>query len=361
MINVTFIFKGENIIIQCNNNDKMKDICNKFITKVNIDINSVYFLFNVEKLNLDSSLKETFKNYDKANQMNILVMEIDNENENVNNLKRKESKDEKIKYLEQKVEELENEIKEIKKYINFKKETKDFIKPYSEIKILPSEKIYFFFDEKMDFGIFLNKIEMNTYDKIIIKVKKGKYFWNEPFTTPCRVDINISDENYHEERINQISFYIKTNSKCCHKNHSSYAKLMVRYSSVNFSQIDIFENEEKIKSGLCGGASSKSVFIVEGDDSKLSFYFCHLLVSSSPFINIWAPGIEKIIFDYASIRKHEKSENEKIIIVKNDEGWNSGGQKGMVFIHDLHLDDFCFFEIQNDKIEYIEYKKDWYN
>lgn len=260
-------------------------------------------------------------------------MEIDDKKGN--NAKMNENKDEKIKCLENKVKELENEINEIKKCINIQKETKDFIKPYSEKKILPSEKVYFFSDENMDFGLFLNKIEMNTYDKIIIKVKKGKYFWDEPFVTPHWVDITITDENYHEERI--------------------------KYSSVHFGQIDIIENEEKIKSGLCGGASSPSVFILGGDDSELSFYFCHLTVSTSPFINIWAPGIEKITFNYASIKKHEKSENEKIIIVKNNECWNSGGQKGMVFIHDLRLDNFCFFERQNDKIEYIEYKKIWYN
>ena len=205
-------------------------------------------------------------------------MEIDNKKGN--NAKMNENKDEKIKCLENKVKELENEINEIKKCINIQKETKDFIKPYSEKKILPSEKVYFFSDENMDFGLFLNKIEMNTYDKIIIKVKKGKYFWDEPFFTPHWVDITITDENYHEERINHISFYIKNNSKCCHKKHSSYEKLMIKYSSVHFGQIDIIENEEKIKSGLCGGASSPSVFILDGDDSELSFYLCHLTVST---------------------------------------------------------------------------------
>ena len=38
MENAIFTFRGINTIIQCNKEDKMKDICNKFVNKIGIDI-----------------------------------------------------------------------------------------------------------------------------------------------------------------------------------------------------------------------------------------------------------------------------------------------------------------------------------
>ena len=38
MENVIFTFNGRNTIVQCNKEDKMKDLCNKFVVKIRIDI-----------------------------------------------------------------------------------------------------------------------------------------------------------------------------------------------------------------------------------------------------------------------------------------------------------------------------------
>lgn len=162
----------------------------------------------------------------------------------------------KIKNSKIQIENFEKNMKEIQKYLNLQKDNKDIIKPYSEKKIQLYEKSYLFSDENIDFGEFLNKIEMNNYDKINIK-----YFWNEVFTTPNGEDITISDENDYEQKINHIFFSITNSSKCEH-NWASYSKLNIIRSSVSFSNIDIIENEEKIKSGLCGGASARGIIFV---------------------------------------------------------------------------------------------------
>ena len=56
MKNVIFTFNGINTIIQCNKEDKMKDICNKFVNKIGIDINLIFFLYNGIQLNLELTL-----------------------------------------------------------------------------------------------------------------------------------------------------------------------------------------------------------------------------------------------------------------------------------------------------------------
>ena len=45
MIEVIFNFNGKETILQCNINDKLLNICNKFVNKISIDINRLYFLY----------------------------------------------------------------------------------------------------------------------------------------------------------------------------------------------------------------------------------------------------------------------------------------------------------------------------
>ena len=74
MASVIFIYKGEHIKIECNKEDKMKDICNKFANKKGIDINLIYFLFSGEKINFEFTFNEQQGNINKDNnEMEILV------------------------------------------------------------------------------------------------------------------------------------------------------------------------------------------------------------------------------------------------------------------------------------------------
>jgi len=76
MENVIFTFKGINTIIQCNKEDKMKFICNKFINKVRINMNSIYFLYNGMLLNYELAFNQLINKIDKdRNEINILVFE----------------------------------------------------------------------------------------------------------------------------------------------------------------------------------------------------------------------------------------------------------------------------------------------
>ena len=84
MAEVEFIYKGGNINIHCNKNDKMKDICDKFINKTQIDKNSIYYLYNGDKINEELTF-ENIVNDNNINKIKILVNLI-NEELNKNNL-----------------------------------------------------------------------------------------------------------------------------------------------------------------------------------------------------------------------------------------------------------------------------------
>ena len=83
---VVFNYEGIITTIQCNSNDKMKDIISKFLLKINKSENNndLYYIYNGEKINLELTSKEQSNEIDKdRKKMNILVIKnIDNIKEN---------------------------------------------------------------------------------------------------------------------------------------------------------------------------------------------------------------------------------------------------------------------------------------
>jgi hypothetical protein len=77
MTSAIFEFDGKKITIQCTNSQTMKEICQNFGTKAQIDISKHAFLYNGNQINMDLSYEKQANDTDKKrNQMNILVSEI---------------------------------------------------------------------------------------------------------------------------------------------------------------------------------------------------------------------------------------------------------------------------------------------
>ncbi len=80
MASVIFTYEGLPLKVQCLKEDKMKDICNKYISKININMNSLYFLYGGNQINLELTFKEQANSIDKErNEMNILVFKKEEE------------------------------------------------------------------------------------------------------------------------------------------------------------------------------------------------------------------------------------------------------------------------------------------
>ena len=74
MAQVEFNYNGNKTIIQCNLDEVMKDIIQRFIIKIQLKNEKVFFLYNDEVLNKDSSFEELANELDKnRKQMNIIV------------------------------------------------------------------------------------------------------------------------------------------------------------------------------------------------------------------------------------------------------------------------------------------------
>ena len=75
-----FTFKGREIKIECLEEDKMEDICQKFAQKILLNINSLLFLYGGAQINFELSFLEKANSIDKKNnEMKIIVYNNENE------------------------------------------------------------------------------------------------------------------------------------------------------------------------------------------------------------------------------------------------------------------------------------------
>ena len=82
MVEVIFNYKGIETIIQCNINDKMKDIINKFISKTQNNIKNKYYFYNGDKINEELTFNKQANEIDnKRKKMNILVYDEEEKND----------------------------------------------------------------------------------------------------------------------------------------------------------------------------------------------------------------------------------------------------------------------------------------
>ena len=113
MAQIDFVFNGNITTIQCNVNDKFKDIINNYASKTGNNINKVYYLYSGQKIeNYELTFNDISNEIDKKrNKMNIQIINGENiNNDNNKKIKSKEiicpecGEDIRIKYNEYKIE-----------------------------------------------------------------------------------------------------------------------------------------------------------------------------------------------------------------------------------------------------------------
>ena len=76
MTEVIFSYEGTNTTIQCDENDTMKDIYNKFLIKIQKEDDNLYCIYNGNKINKELTFNEQVNTLDKdRKKMNIIVID----------------------------------------------------------------------------------------------------------------------------------------------------------------------------------------------------------------------------------------------------------------------------------------------
>ena len=74
MTEAEFVFEGQSIHIQCNEHQKMADICNKLCIIIKVELKKLIFLYAGNLLNLEKTFNETTK----EKKINVLVYRQEN-------------------------------------------------------------------------------------------------------------------------------------------------------------------------------------------------------------------------------------------------------------------------------------------
>ena len=88
MEEIEFSYKGTNTIILCNPNEKFSEILKRLSIKIEINLNSVYFLYSGNMIqNMEKTFIELANNFDKERKkMNIKINDIESSTEKVNTI-----------------------------------------------------------------------------------------------------------------------------------------------------------------------------------------------------------------------------------------------------------------------------------
>jgi hypothetical protein len=82
MVEIDFNYDGIKTTIQSDENNTMKDIINKFLSKTETEENNLNYLYNGDQINIEQTFKEQANTIDqRRNRMSIVVLNISNNNQ----------------------------------------------------------------------------------------------------------------------------------------------------------------------------------------------------------------------------------------------------------------------------------------
>ena len=253
-----FTYEGSDIIIQCNKNQKMKDICNNMSTKINVNINSLVFLYGGGLLNLE----KTFEELTKENRISILVDKNEDEeicpkcgrllkNEIINEIILSNNKiNSSLKGIRRQIELIINDI-------NNKVDINDIISQLENINVLINninEDI-----KKSNNKLNINKINDNNIIKTNNNNKKE-----------IQKNEIICIYNKQKNKINLLYDYNRDISEWTEKEKKQYIE---GKNNINENNIDIYINDKKIKFNYKYKSNEKG-------NIKVKFIFNKLITST---------------------------------------------------------------------------------
>ena len=122
MSNIEFIYEGQNLIIQCNENDKLEKIIQNFCTKVQKSKEKLNLLYNGRIVsNYNLTLMELANSVDKKRKsMSIIATDNCNNNDTLTQIEKSQLK-EKLNKANKTISEQKSEIQDLKYQITLVK------------------------------------------------------------------------------------------------------------------------------------------------------------------------------------------------------------------------------------------------
>ena len=240
---VIFNFEGIDVTIQCLTNEKMKDICQRYLNKIGKSINELIFLYGGNQLNYNINFKEQANVIDRErNIMKVLVYKKE-QNENIC-----PKCGEKIKINTDKIDDIILSINNIKDTINGTKSLID--------NIIRSSSDNLMNNQLKSVNLILNTLVNEDIKKINEKLNNilhNNEIKNENINNYIIAEINIKEEdinkdirilNSYEETL-RINEYIKKNLNLNNENEIKNCEITINNQLIPFNYIHKFKSSGK--------------------------------------------------------------------------------------------------------------------
>ena len=257
--NVIFTLDGENLTVQCSEDDILKDICQKYANKIQRDLNSLVFLYGGNQLNFLLKFKDLVTDKER-NEMKVLVYSKENEEFTCPKC------GEKIKLNTEKIDDIILSINNLKETID---SAKTMIESIIKVSSVNSVNIQLK-------GV---NIILNTLNEDIKKIKeKVKNLLNEN-NNYIIAEINIKDEDLNKD-IRILNSYEE-----CLRTPGKWIKDEIFNNENEIKKCEIKINDELIPFNYFHKFKSKGKYIIKYSfknqlkSTCLMFYECSSLTN----------------------------------------------------------------------------------
>ena len=266
---VIFNLEGIDVTIQCSKNEKMKDICQKYVNKIDKNINSLIFLYGGNQLNFNLNFIEQANRIDKErNVMKILVYKNE-DNECIC-----PKCGEKIKLNTEKIDDIILSINNIKDTINGTKSNIDNIIKLSKDNLMNNQlkNVNLILNTlNEDFKKINKKLnDLLNNNKIKNENINNNYIIAEIYIKEEDINKEIRIINSYEESL-RINKYINKNLNLNNENEIKNCEIRINNELIPFNYIHKFKSSGKY--------TIKYSFKNNINNTAYMFYYCELLTN----------------------------------------------------------------------------------
>ena len=355
-----FIYNGNTTIIQCGLEDKLKDICNKFTTKTQLNINNLYFLCNGNTINLESKFNQINQGKNKikilVNNINetqnlFLEFKLNNYNVIINFTKSFDIKVEYGESLNKKIYNGSFTLEELKNKSKFFKMFDSVQETYNDIKLLLDQNSFYIQTYEKSIALCIKNQIGIQYD-IVFPLKEGEIDIKEIVYELCEKNINLekkidilTEKNLNlEKQINEINIkyekkiddlekqiknilnekneILEINENICNQNdgltndeREKINKLFDEKIPKKFNLLyNGFDREEFFKK--CNGKNNLLFLINDKRGIKCGGFMSSKLIKNETGKNLSIRDEKSFIFNLDSLKKFKVIKPEQAIEIK---------------------------------------------
>ena len=342
---VIFTLDGVNTTIYCSPENKMRDICLKFATKIRINLNLFIFLYGGNQLNLELKFKEQANSSDKfSKEMRVLVYKNENTSLIYSNYGQK------VRFNNKIIDELilsNNNVNDIINGIKFNIENILKISTVNTVNI-----------QLKNINLLLNNINEDikkNNDKLKVLLN---YFNNGINKSMINNNIsnNISKKPFNQDLIQNIN-----NNEIIHKNidfNSLYRRLNNSLNSLKHNNYDL-PNIETIKKYIKSNyIYNLPIFIIETEKINYCLNNIEMIQNNMNYPPFFLSENDILSSDKLSENKRYSFINEDIAKYFNIHNLDNL-PKAFLFINKKDL--FIFYPKQNCLLKAINYINNSFN